>query len=46
MTSRNACSDALYANECKSANALSNAGFTADEHDIVKLTAPSFSGAG
>src|SRR6185503_14305276 len=45
-TSRNACSDGVYANECRSAKPRSNPAWTADEHDVGKLTEPSFSGAG
>src|ERR1044071_692366 len=44
-TSRKACSETLYANECSSANRRSNPACTAGAHDVGKLTEPSFSGA-
>ena len=45
-TSRNCCSDALYANECSSATPRLNAAPTPDEHEVLKSTLPSFSGMG
>src|SRR5450631_1077043 len=44
--SRNASADAVYANECSRASALSKAGLTAAWHDVGNVTVPSFSGVG